>query len=158
MGFLAVFLSFSKKEIFFLCRLKIELVSTEYLLPLGNTVGANGNKTLLSVTASVILLLLLVVEVVVIGVFSVVVVTVVSEFKSSFTRLYLDFASSGLRYFLATQFLKYSSLRKAPNTSLLILLLSSFSSVVFRMVVSSIVMGDTVVVIWIRCRTDSRCL
>merc|ERR1719433_1318019 len=148
MGFLAVFLSFSKKEIFFLYRLKIELVSTEYLLPLGNTVGANGNKTLLSVTASVILLLLLlVVEVVVIGVFSVVVVTVVSEFKSSFTRLYLDFASSGLRYFLATQFLKYSSLRKAPNTSLLILLLSSFSSVVFRMVVSSIVVGDTVVVI-----------
>ena len=144
-----MFLSFSKKEIFFLCRLKIELVSTEYrlLLPLGNTVGANGNKTLLSVTASVILLLPLLV--VVIGVFSVVVVTVVSEFKSSFTRLYLDFASSGLRYFLATQFLKYSSLRKAPNTSLLILLLlSSFSSVVFKMVVSSIVVvGDTVVVI-----------
>ena len=103
--------------------------------------GANGSKILFSnVTAASVSTS--VVELPLVG--GGVVVVLLEVVGNSLLMVNFDLPSSGFLYFLATQFLKYSSLLIAPNTSLLTFLSSSVSSSSGSLVVgNSVVVGVT---------------
>ena len=102
--------------------------------------GANGSKILFSnVTAASVSTSVVELPLVGGGV-----VVVLLEVVGKSLKVNFDLPSSGFLYFLATQFLKYSSLLIAPNTSLLTFLSSSVSSSSGSLVVgNSVVVGVT---------------